>query len=107
MPFLRVLKKHVDNIEMSYEELEELSRAERTRLVQSNLMTCARYYDYRVHAFMNHTLDEGNMGVLKDCFYRVEFQAGGSPHIHCFVWMADAPDYGVNADKDVVTSTIE
>ena len=40
---------------------------------------------------------------MKDYFYRVEFQECGSPHIHCGVWMDDAPVYGVNGDKDIVT----
>ena len=47
-------------------------------------------------------LHKVNMEVLKDYFYRVEFQQCGFPHIHCGVWMDDAPVYGVIADKDIV-----
>lgn len=31
---------------------------------------------------------------VEDYFYRVEFQARGSPLIHLLVWVKDAPKFG-------------
>ena len=41
--------------------------------------------------------------VCEICDYaiRVEFQARGSPHAHCVVWVKDAPKFGHDSDEDV------
>ena len=33
------------------------------------------------------------IGEVVDCFYRVEFQQRGSPHIHGLFWIKNAPEY--------------
>ena len=32
---------------------------------------------------------------------RIEFQARGSPHAHCVIWVEDAPKFGVSEDSGV------
>ena len=32
---------------------------------------------------------------------RIEFQARGSPHAHCVIWVKDAPEFGVDNSDDV------
>ncbi len=41
------------------------------------------------------------IGKVEDYFYRVEFQARGSPHIHLLVWVKDAPEFENDSDKVV------
>ncbi len=41
------------------------------------------------------------IGEVEDYFYRVEFQARGSPHIHLLVWIKDAPEFEQDSDGDV------
>ena len=36
------------------------------------------------------------LGNIFDCFYRVEYQQRGSPHIHMLIWLEDAPVFHVN-----------
>ena len=42
------------------------------------------------------------IGEVEDYFYRVEFQARGSPHIHLLVWIKDAPEFGDDDDDKVI-----
>ena len=35
------------------------------------------------------TEDPSNKWTLKDYFYRIEFQARGSPHAHLLLWLED------------------
>ena len=37
---------------------------------------------------------------------RIEFQARGSPHAHCVIWVKDAPKYDVD-DNDIVCTFID
>ena len=42
------------------------------------------------------------LGKLIDWFYRVEYQQRGLPHIHMFIWLENAPVFGVDKDENVV-----
>ena len=39
--------------------------------------------------------------LAMDYSIRIEFQARGSPHAHCVIWVKDAPKYGVGSDVEV------
>ena len=105
---LRILGKLVDNKEYSDTELENLNWEEKSRLIQSDPVTCARHFDFQFNQFLRHFLMSGAalLGKIADWFYRVEYQQRGSPHIHMLIWLEDAPVYGHDSD-DVVTSFID
>ena len=100
---LRMIGKLVDKKHYSDIEIEEMDWSEKTRLLQSDPVTCSRYFDFRVSKFLNLVLKSPHnpLGEIKDYFYRVEFQQRGSPHIHMMIWIKDAPVYGENANKDI------
>lgn len=54
--------------------------------------------------FMNSVLrsDHHPIGIVKDFFYRTEFQQRGSPHIHMIVWIENAPKYHENNEQEIV-----
>ena len=83
---------------------ETLSWQTRARLVQSDPVTCVRHFDHRVSHFIETVLKSPTspLGVLKDYFFRVEFQQRGSPHIHMLAWIENAPKYGENEEDDVL-----
>ena len=99
------LGRLVDNKDYTAEiERNNLSWETRARLVQSDPVTCVRHFDYRVSKFIETILKspQSPLGVLKDFFYRVEFQQRGSPHIHMLAWIQGAPKYGENDDAEVI-----
>ena len=81
-----------------------LSWETRSRLVQTDPVTCVRHFDNRVSQFINTILrnPECPLGALKDYFYRVEFQQRGSPHIHMLAWIANAPQFNGCNDDEVI-----
>ena len=98
------LGKLVDNVDYTEAvESKSLSWETRSRLVQSDPVTCVRHFDHRVSQFIQTILKspESPFGVLQDYFYRVEFQQRGSPHIHMLAWIKGSPKYGENEDKEV------
>jgi len=100
---LQCLAKLVDNKELTYEQVEELEWGQKTRLVQSDPVTCVRYFDHRVQLFINNVLKSHHepIGKITDFFYRVEFQQRGSPHIHMVVWVDNAPVFDNDTDDTV------
>ena len=85
-------------------ESNTLSWETRSRLVQSDTVTCVRHFDQRVSQFIETILKSpvSPFGVLEDFFYRVEFQQRGSPHIHMLAWTQDAPKYADNDEAEVL-----
>ena len=100
---LRILVKVVDNKEYTDGQLEYLNWEEKSRLIQSDPVTCARHFDYQVSQFLQKFLmaEEAPLGRIADWFYRVEYQQRGSPHIHMLIWLENAPVFGVNDDEEV------
>ena len=100
---LRILVKVVDNKEYTDSQLENLNWEEKSRLIQSDPVTCASHFDYQVSQFLRKFLmaEEAPLGRIADWFYRVEYQQRGSPHIHMIIWLENAPVFGVNDDGEV------
>ena len=99
------LGKLVDKKDYTEEvENKTLSWEVRSRLVQSDPVTCVRYFDHRVSQFIQTVLKspQSSLGVLDDFFYRVEFQQRGSPHIHMLAWIHGSPIHGESDDKEVL-----
>ena len=89
---LKILGKTVDGMDYDDEKLENLTWAEKCRLIQSDPATCARHFDRQVQLLFKFLKDDVEpLGPLVDYFYRVEFQQRGSPHIHCLLWIKDSP----------------
>ncbi|XP_060603693.1 uncharacterized protein LOC132756597 [Ruditapes philippinarum] len=72
-------------------------------MIQSDPVTCSRFFDHRVQNFINTVLksDHKPLGKVTDYFYRVEFQQRGSPHIHMIVWVENAPKLNVDSNEEI------
>ena len=101
---LRILGKLIDHKDKSDEELDNLTWEEKSRLIQSDPVTCARHYDFQFNTFLKDVLmsELAPLGKIKDWFYRVEYQQRRSPHVHMLIWPDNAPVFGVDKDEDVV-----
>ena len=102
---LRILGKLADSKEYTDNELENLNWEEKSRLIQSDPVTCARHFDYQINQFIQNFLlsTEAPLGEIADWFYRVEYQQRESPHIHMLIWLANVPTFGEDCDGDFVS----
>lgn len=82
------------NPALTLEECRQLSFNERRRYLNENPDISARHFNRRFQAFFDNILCGRSkpLGEIVDHFWRVEFQQRGSPHIHCLLWVKDAPD---------------
>ncbi|XP_055028464.2 uncharacterized protein [Misgurnus anguillicaudatus] len=85
---------------VDFSELDWMTKCE---ILRSNPVTVMRMFEKRVDALMTHLLlsPAQPIGKVKDFFYRVEFQARGSPHIHLLAWVEDAPEFESDSDEVV------
>ena len=49
------------------------------------------HFQYRVEIFLKVIVLNGPLGKTSYYAIRVEFQVRGSPHIHSFIWILNAP----------------
>lgn len=85
------------------EEVAALSFEVKSNWLRRNPVTAARHFQYRLNTFFTDFL-KSNAHTLGEIVYydiRIEFQARGSPHAHCVIWVKDAPKYGIDDDNDV------
>ncbi|KAJ8049087.1 hypothetical protein HOLleu_01668 [Holothuria leucospilota] len=102
---LRILDRFIDNKEYTDVELENMDWSTKTRLVQSDPVTCVRYFDHRLQTFVHDILKDKlhPIGCIKDFFIRIEFQQRGSPHAHIMFWIERGPIFGKNTHSEIVS----
>ncbi|KAK0151948.1 ATP-dependent DNA helicase PIF1 [Merluccius polli] len=85
-------------------DFSELDWNAKCDILRSNPITVMRMFEKRVDALMTSLIlsPAKPIGEVEDYFYRVEFQARGSPHIHMLVWIKDAPEFEDDPDSVVV-----
>jgi Helitron helicase-like domain at N-terminus len=93
LELLKMLKRTIDKENDA--DVSNMSSAEKCRLIRSDPVTCAMYFDHRFKELMKtwHNTDEGPFGKNKIVhkYYRIEFQQRGSPHVHMILWVDGAP----------------
>lgn len=79
---------------LTLDECRHLSYAQRRKYLNENPDISARHFNRRFKALFDNILcgKAKPLGEIADYFWRVEFQQRGSPHIHCLLWIRDAPD---------------
>ncbi|MFN7491091.1 MAG: DUF6570 domain-containing protein [Chryseotalea sp.] len=94
---IKILAKVLDNLNLSLDEADQLDKETKIDYLRRDPVTVARYFEYRREELLKYILNrDANVFSgyhVKDYFYRVEFQARGSPHIHMILWLEDAPIY--------------
>lgn len=103
---LKVLKEVIDGEDITLEEASNLQWTEKARLIQSDPITCSRYFDNRIRTLIYKVLMKPNGPFngykIIDYYYRIEFQHRGSPHVHCILWLENAPSYRQDSTDSIV-----
>ena len=90
------------------DQFAALSFEEKSNWLKRNPVTAARHFHYRLNVFFQDFLKSSAqpLGEIADYAIRIEFQARGSPHAHCVIWVKDAPKFLVD-DNDEVCAFID
>ena len=82
----------LNNLELRDEELKKLSYLEGCNLLNNNSVLVARHFQYKVEVFLKEIILDGSLRKTKYYAIRIEFQERGSPHVHLFIWIFNAPN---------------
>lgn len=82
---------------------DELDWTAKNEILRSNPVTVARMFEHRFHIFQRDVINSPSepIGKISDFFQRVEFQQRGSPHMHCLLWVENAPKIDVHGKQAV------
>ena len=85
------------------DEVARLSFDDKSNWLKRNPVTAARHFQYRLNAIFQDFLKSTArpLGEIVDYAIRIEFQARGSPHAYCVIWVKDAPKHLESADSEI------
>lgn len=81
---IRSLEVLNDHKKYTDADIESMTRAEKTKLIQKDPITSTRYFDYRFRTFLNGVLkgDHHPAGIVQDFFIELNFNRGDQ---HMFI----------------------
>ena len=83
-----------------------MSYQERCNLLNNNPVLVARHFQYKVEVFFKEIILDGPLGKTKYAIH-IQFEEGGSPHVHSFIWIFHEPNIQNEADyTDFIEKTI-
>ena len=91
-----ILVRILENREISLEEAYQMSWEHKCNLIRKDPVTCARYFDRRVRELFKLIRTKGGPFAefeVEDFYIRIEFQHRGSPHVHCILYLKNAPKF--------------
>jgi len=88
---LRTINRHIDNV-------DKMTPAE---LCAMDPVSVSNHIHQKWTAIFNHMIrgKEGVFGVVEDFFWRIVYQARRAPHVHCILWIQNAPIIGKDSPK--------
>ena len=92
----------LNGLHLSKEDIANLSYHDRCNLLNSNPVLVARHFQYRVEVFFKEIVINGPLGPCKSFVIRIEFQVRGSPHVHSFLWIVNAPSLTKNTKNEYI-----
>ena len=86
----------------------KISTVDKSRYLYQNLITGVQMFQHRIETFFSEYLfsDAHPLGHITDYVIKIEFQMRRSPHVHCLLWVKDAPKIDKDPD-DVVCTFID
>lgn len=108
---LKTLYKLKNETELSDEMAAELTYIQKSTLINEDAVTCSIYFNKLVNVLMTLLQSKksnpfGEYRVI-NYFKRIEFQHRGSPHAHILLWLENAPDDAVGADRGDAIAMID
>ena len=81
----------LSRVDISNEKVDKMSCQDWCDTLNKNPVLVARNFQYIVEMFFKIIVLDGFHGKTQYHAIRVEFQVRGSPHIHSFIWILNAP----------------
>ena len=78
---------------INLQDVHKMSKSQKWKMMTSDPVMTAIHFHRRTHALFAYIMGKQcPLGTVNDYWARVEFQLRGSPHLHMFLWIHNAPD---------------
>lgn len=106
---LRSLSIIIDGVSLTDQEITKLNFHQKCRLINTDPVTTARYFDNRMKIFIQRVLYHHThpIGYVIDHFYKIEFQHRGTPHVHMLIWIDQSPKFDEDKTNQEVLEFID
>ena len=81
---------------LTQEEIDHMDFFTRCEYLNQNSVLLVKHFQHRVEMFFKVVVIDGPLGKIKYHPIRIDFQARGSPHVHSFLWVHDAPNLNID-----------
>ena len=101
--FSQALIDHLKTINKDIPDIDSMTPAE---LCCMDPVTVSIHFQQKWNAIFTKLMKNGStpvFGEVADHFWRIEYQARGAPHVHCLLWIKNAPILGQNSIQEVQT----
>ena len=90
-------------LNFSDDDVSAMSWDEKAFHLRRNPVITVQMFDHRLHSFFaDYMKSEAQpLGEIVDYIIKIEFQARGSPHAHCLLWVNDSPVPGKDDDEKI------
>lgn len=90
-----------------YKEIHKNEKCTINEFISMDPVLFAKYFQNRVRSTFRYlrSKDGPFNGLLKHYFYRIEYQERGTAHVHCLLWIRDAPIIGKD-DSNLIVNFI-
>ena len=99
--FSDALVSHLRTVNATVSGIEKMSAAE---LCVLDPVTVSIHFQKKWSAIFQKLIRSKKtpiFGEVADYFWRIEYQARGAPHVHCLLWIKDAPVIGRDSPETV------
>lgn len=110
--FLTLSADDIHWIELRYllqQDAQKNGQVDENNSVQRDPVIGALHFDRRLSALLKYIILDGPqpLGKVAHYYVRVEFQNRGSPHVHCFFWIPEAPSISKGSTESEFVSYID
>ena len=75
---------------------------DRRDTLNKNPVLVAKHFQYRMEVFFKEIVLNGPLDKTKYYANHVKFQVRGSPHIHSFIWILNAPKLNIDSKEEYI-----
>lgn len=93
-----------DYLKLMNQDLPKIDTLNFNQLMAIDPVSVSVYFEKKFRTFFKIVIKakNGPLGEVEHYFWRREYQARGTPHIHMKLWLKNCPIYGVDSDEDVL-----
>ena len=94
----------IEHLKTSNKDIPDIDKMTPAELCCMDLVSVSIHFHQKWNAIFTKLFKDKStplFGEVEDYFWRIEYQARGAPHVHCILWIKNAPVLGRNSIEEM------